>query len=106
MPEATVAQPHEQVELSAAVQDFLKALASPTRQRIMLLFFRGAELSVGEVAERAGVGQPTASEHLSQLKRGGILTSRRRGQSVLYKSDHAGIARALADLQVYLKICC
>jgi DNA-binding transcriptional ArsR family regulator len=96
----------EQVELSTASQDFLKALASPTRQRIMLLFFRGAELSVSEVAERAGVGQPTASEHLSQLKRGGILTSRRQGQSVLYTSDHAGIARALEDLQSYLEVCC
>jgi len=109
MPQAAAgraAPPPEQVELSAPSQDFLKALASPTRQRIMLLFFRGAELSVGEVATRAGVGQPTASEHLSQLKRGGILTSRREGQSVLYKSDHTGIARALADLQAYLKVCC
>ncbi len=109
MPQATAdrpGQPQEPVELSAASQDFLKALANPTRQRIMLLFFRGAELSVGEVAERAGVGQPTASEHLSQLKRGGILTSRRQGQSVLYTSDHAGIARALEDLQSYLEVCC
>lgn len=96
----------EPIGLAPTTHAFLKALASPTRQRIMLLFFRGAELSVGEVAERAGVGQPTASEHLSQLKRGGIMTSRREGQSVLYKSDHAGIARALADLQAYLEICC
>jgi DNA-binding transcriptional ArsR family regulator len=102
--------PHEQAdgqaELSAALQDFLKALANPTRQRIMLLFFRGAELSVGQVAARAGVGQPTASEHLSQLRRGGILSSRRDGQNVLYRSDHAGIRRALADLQAYLEVCC
>src|ERR687896_1743495 len=108
MPRSAAAQatpPSAPVELSAASQDFLKALANPTRQRIMLLFFRGAELSVSEVAERAGVGQPTASQHLSQLKRGGILTSRRQGQSVLYKSDHSGIARALTDIQAYLKVC-
>lgn len=95
-----------QVELSAASQRFLKALASPTRQRIMLLFFGGAELSVGEVAERADVRQPTASVHLDQLRQGGILTSRRSGKSVLYRSDHDGISRALADLQAYLEICC
>ncbi|MQA96696.1 MAG: metalloregulator ArsR/SmtB family transcription factor [Streptosporangiales bacterium] len=94
------------VELTAASQKFLKALANPTRQRIMLLFFRGAELSVGEVAERAGVGQPTASVHLDQLREGGILTSRRSGKSVLYRSDHTGISRALVDLQAYLEVCC
>ncbi|MGI5149554.1 helix-turn-helix domain-containing protein [Plantactinospora sp. CA-294935] len=43
-------------------------------------FAQGAELSVSEVAERAGIGQSTASEQLTLLRRGGILTSRREGQ--------------------------
>lgn len=93
-------------ELSAATNDFLKALASPTRQRIMLLFSQGAELSVGEVAERAGVGQPTASEQLAQLRQGGILTSRKDGKTVLYRADKERTTAALANLQEYLKFCC
>lgn len=94
------------VELQAATLDFLKALANPTRQRIMLLFARGAELSVGEVAERAGVGQSTASEQLALLRRGGIVTSRRDGKIVLYRANREGTLAALADLQAYLLACC
>ncbi|WP_326692330.1 MULTISPECIES: metalloregulator ArsR/SmtB family transcription factor [unclassified Streptomyces] len=93
-------------ELRTATHDFLKALANPTRQRVMLLFARGAELSVNEVAERAGIGQPTASQQLAVLRRGGILTSRRIGKVVLYRSDKEGVSAALTDLQDYLRVCC
>ena len=96
----------EPVELAAATHVFLKALASPTRQRIMLLFARGAELSVNEVAEHAGIGQSTASQQLDLLRRGGIVTSRREGKTVLYRADKQGSATALADLQAYLQNCC
>ncbi|OLT07076.1 hypothetical protein BJF90_45720, partial [Pseudonocardia sp. CNS-004] len=84
------------VELKATTREFLKALTSPTRQRIMLLFARGAELSVGEVAEQVGIGQSTASEQLSVLRRGGIVTSRREGKIVLYRSDRDGALEVLA----------
>ena len=96
----------EPAELSASTHDFLKALASPTRQRIMLLFARGAELSVNEVAELAGIGQSTASQQLDLLRRGAIVTSRREGKTVLYRADRDGSAAALADLQTYLQNCC
>lgn len=94
------------VELSAVTHDFLKALASPTRQRVMLLFARGEELSVGEVAGKAGLGQSTASEQLALLRRGGILTSRRDGKVVLYRANREGVSEALSDLQRYLLACC
>ncbi|ADB32949.1 transcriptional regulator, ArsR family [Kribbella flavida DSM 17836] len=93
-------------ELAEATHEFLKALASPSRQRIMLLFARGAELSVNEVAERAGLGQSNASQQLALLKRGKVLTSRRDGKGVLYRADREGTSSALADLQRYLTICC
>ncbi len=93
-------------ELRPTTHEFLKALASPTRQRIMLLFAKGAELSVGEVAQRAGIGQSTASQQLSLLRRGGIVTSRREGKEVYYRADKDGTTTALADLQAYLQACC
>ncbi|MGP3935547.1 ArsR/SmtB family transcription factor [Nonomuraea sp. KM88] len=96
----------EPVELSPAVHGFLKALASPTRQRIMLLFARGAELSVNQVSQLAGIGQPRASEQLAELKRGGILTSRKEGKVVLYRADKETVASALSNLQAYLQHCC
>jgi DNA-binding transcriptional ArsR family regulator len=94
------------VELKPTTREFLKALTSPTRQRIMLLFAHGAELSVGEVADQAGIGQSTASEQLAILRRAGIVMSRRDGKIVLYRSDRDGALDVLADLQTYLQTCC
>nr|WP_043632478.1 metalloregulator ArsR/SmtB family transcription factor [Nonomuraea candida] len=94
------------MELSAAAGAFLRALDSPVRQRILALFARGAELSVGQVAERAGIGQPRASEQLAELRRGGLLTSRKDGKVTWYRADRQAVAAALSDLQSYLKNCC
>lgn len=94
------------LELTPATHEFLKALASPSRQKVMLLFARGGELSVGEVAEKAGLGQSTASEQLAFLRRGGILTSRRQGKVVLYRANRDGVVAAVGDLQAYLLACC
>ncbi|WP_117212902.1 ArsR/SmtB family transcription factor [Allorhizocola rhizosphaerae] len=92
--------------LSEAAQDFLKALASTSRQQILLLFADGRPRSVGEIAAEAGIGQSTASEQLALLRRGGIMTARREGKIVLYFPDSAGIASALDELQRLLMRCC
>ncbi|RSM47531.1 transcriptional regulator [Actinoplanes sp. ATCC 53533] len=87
-------------------QDFLKALASETRQQIMLLFAGGTQLTVGEVADACGLGQSTTSEQLSLLKRGGLVRSARDGKLVRYRADPTTIAARLADLRSYLACCC
>ncbi|WP_200207788.1 ArsR/SmtB family transcription factor [Micromonospora coerulea] len=92
--------------LGPDTQEFLKALGSPTRQRIMMLFAKGAELSVGEVAERTGISQATASQQLTLLRRGRVVTSRRDGKTVYYRADRDGTLAALAELQSYLMTCC
>ncbi|WP_091349248.1 ArsR/SmtB family transcription factor [Micromonospora rhizosphaerae] len=94
------------VGLAPQTQEFLKALGSPTRQRIMMLFAQGAELSVGEVAERTGISQATASQQLTLLRRGRVVTSRRDGKTVYYRADRGGALAALAELQSYLATCC
>jgi DNA-binding transcriptional ArsR family regulator len=85
---------------------FLKALASEARQQVMLLFAGGAELSVGEVADRLGIGQSTASQQLAQLKDGGLLTSRREAKVVYYRADKERIGAALDRLRAFLDGCC
>ncbi|TDB72840.1 helix-turn-helix transcriptional regulator [Micromonospora sp. KC723] len=92
--------------LGPDTQEFLKALGSPTRQRIMMLFARGAELSVGEVAERTGISQATASQQLILLRRGRVVTSRREGKTVYYRADRDGTLAVLDELQTYLRTCC
>lgn len=85
---------------------FLKALASETRQRLLLLFADGEPHSVGEVAARAEIGQSTASEQLAILRRAGLLSASRQGKTVLYRADRDGIAAQLDELRAFLAICC
>lgn len=92
--------------LSETAQEFLKALASPARQQILLLFVDGKERSVGEIASEAGIGQSTASEQLAMLRRGGLMTSRRDGKTVLYFPDPQRAGEALGELQQLLARCC
>jgi DNA-binding transcriptional ArsR family regulator len=106
LPTPVVGSLDELTDLDPATHEFLKALASPTRQQIMLLFARGAELSVNEIAERAGIGQSTASTQLAILRRGGVVTSDRHGKVVRYRANREGTQAALSDLQRYLSMCC
>lgn len=84
------------------LQVFLKALASTTRQKLFSHFADGEELTVGEVAERAGLGPSTTSEHLAVLRRGGLLQSTRTGKLVRYRADQQGIVELLDQLHSYL----
>ena len=93
-------------ELDRSTRAFLKAMASDKRQEIMLLFAGGAELTVGEVATRAGIGQSTASEQLATLRDGGLVRAERDGKLVRYRAHRDGIAGHLAELQRYLTACC
>jgi DNA-binding transcriptional ArsR family regulator len=92
--------------IDTATQDFLKALASETRQQIMVLFAGGKQLTVGEVAECCGLGQSTASEQLTILKRWGLVQSARDGKLVRYRAHPTAIAARLGELQAYLACCC
>ncbi len=85
---------------------FLKALASETRQEILFLFAQCQELTVGQVAELVGIGQSTASENLSILKRAGIVNSRREGKTVFYMPNQAHMMHQVEQLKEYLETCC
>lgn len=93
-------------ELDSPTRDFLKAMASETRQAILMLFAGGGELTVGDVAEGAGLAQSTASEQLALLRDAGLVRATRDGKIVRYRADRAGITARLAELQRYLAACC
>jgi tellurite resistance protein TerB len=92
--------------VDAATADFLKALASETRQKMLGQFAGGAELTVGELAQRCGLKASTASEHLTLLRRGGLVISRKEGRRVFYRADGTGMARRLETLRDSLARCC
>jgi ArsR family transcriptional regulator len=89
------------------LSDFLKALASETRQKMLFhVFIDGKERTVGEVAQAMGLGQSTVSEHLALLKRGGLLDSRKEGKEVHYRPDRIRIMQTVQKLVDRLSNCC
>src|ERR1700732_121174 len=65
------------------MQEGYKALADPTRRRI-LKYLRGGERNAGELAEYAGIGRPALSHHLMVLKMADLVRVERRGQFQVY----------------------
>ncbi|HOW68924.1 MAG TPA: metalloregulator ArsR/SmtB family transcription factor [Candidatus Paceibacterota bacterium] len=63
---------------------YLRALADPTRLRILALLER-EELSVHEIQEITGLGQSRISTHLGLLQEVGFLESRREGKRIFYR---------------------
>ena len=62
----------------------LRALADPTRLRIVALLERD-ELSVNELQEITRMGQSRISTHLRQLQEAALLQSRREGKRAFYR---------------------
>jgi len=61
--------------------DTLKVLAHPVRLRILALL-QGGELCVCEVADVLGLAPSTVSEHLTGLRRTGLVRERKVGRWV------------------------
>lgn len=63
--------------------DLLKALAHPARLRILALLREG-QLCVCQITAILGIPTSTASEHLTELRRAGLLAERKDGRWVYY----------------------
>jgi len=86
--------------------EFAKSLASESRINILLLFADGKEMTVNQIAEAIQLGQPTTSEHLSVMKRAGVLVSTKRGKEVYYRPNRLRIKHSLKLLTNVINNCC
>jgi len=68
----------------AAADRMLKALADPTRLRIVGLLQAG-EVCVCHIHGSLKISQPKASRHLAYLRRAGVVTGEKRGLWVYYR---------------------
>ncbi|RLD96357.1 MAG: transcriptional regulator [Aquificota bacterium] len=69
--------------LYSDLADYLKALAHPTRLRILKALLNG-EMCVKSLWEELGLQQSNVSQHLTTLKSRGIISSRREGAKICY----------------------
>jgi len=82
---------------------FLKAIAEPTRLRLISLVAAhdGAEACVCELTDPVGLSQPTVSHHLKVLVDAGLLAREQRGRWAYYRlipDALTSLAHVLADV--------
>jgi ArsR family transcriptional regulator len=70
---------------------FAKAIADDTRQKIMSACCC-SEVSVGDLAGKLQVTQPTVSHHLAILREAGLVESREEGKQTFYTLNQERIA--------------
>lgn len=66
-----------------AMNDVFKALADPTRRRILELLSE-KDLSAGEIADCFQISKPSISHHLNILKNVSLIMDERHGQLIIY----------------------
>jgi DNA-binding transcriptional ArsR family regulator len=70
----------------------LKTIADPTRRAVLEAILKEGEISVGALVQRFDVSQPAISQHLKKLHAAGLVTERKEGRNVHYRSVREGLA--------------
>lgn len=88
----------------AALARVGRALADPTRCRILIALLDGASYP-GRIADQLGLTRSNVSNHLSCLRGCGLVVATYQGRQVHYALADAHLARALSELvQVVLAV--
>jgi len=64
-------------------EEIFKALADPTRRRILRLLGK-REMNAGDIAARFDISAPSMSHHFNVLKGADLIFARRDGQQIFY----------------------
>ena len=83
---------------ASTTSDAFNAVAEP-RRRSILSFLALQERAVGEIVIALGFEQPSVSKHLRVLKDVGLVTARREGRNMLYRTE----AQALRPLHEWTR---
>jgi DNA-binding transcriptional ArsR family regulator len=78
-----------------------QSLSDPTRRRLYEHLAATGEQTVRMLTDFAGTSQPTVSNHLSLLKRAGLVTDRHAGRQTHYSATPDGLKPLAGWLSVY-----
>jgi DNA-binding transcriptional ArsR family regulator len=73
-----------------------KALADPTRRRVLTLL-RNGPLTAGELADHFEVSKATMSAHFAVLREAGLIDSTKRGTTITYFLKLSVLEEALLE---------
>ncbi|RUL77764.1 transcriptional regulator [Dyella choica] len=83
------------------VVGMLKAVGNQNRLLLLCQMLDGKR-SVNDLAETLGVAQSVVSQHLSLLRREGLVQGRREGQSIYYRISDERVHALMAALHEVL----
>jgi DNA-binding transcriptional ArsR family regulator len=75
---------------AATTSDPFNAIAEPRRRHI-LEFVAAEERSVGEIVDALALNQPSVSKHLQVLLDVGLVSARRDGRRMMYRTNPEGL---------------
>ncbi len=85
------------------IVNYHKALADPTRLRILLLLSEG-EMNGHTLAEKLNISQPTVTHHAAKLREAALITERRDKNTVYFAQNRYFIQQhAVASLKFIFK---
>jgi DNA-binding transcriptional ArsR family regulator len=91
------------INKESAMSEVYKALADPTRRRILELL-RDGEMNAGDLAGHVSVAKPTLSGHLNVLKAAGLIDVTRQGTSLIYRLNTSVLEDAIFALMNAFKV--
>lgn len=77
------------------MSDVFEALAHPVRREILKLL-RRRPMSAGELSEHFTIAKPTLSGHFAVLKNADLVTTERKGTTIIYRMNMSVMEEALA----------
>ena len=89
-------------ELTIARAEILKAIAQPTRMKI-IEFLRDGERCVCEIFPAIDEEQSNTSRHLNVMQGCGILARRKEGIKIMYRLKHPEVLEILELVSAILK---
>jgi DNA-binding transcriptional ArsR family regulator len=78
------------VPRAATTSDVFNAIAEP-RRRDILVYLAAQERPVGDIVAALGLGQPSVSKHLKVLREVDLVSVRREGRQVFYRTNPVAI---------------
>lgn len=84
-------------ELGQAETIFNVLAHAQRRQILLVLRFRGCEMTAGEIAERFACAWPTTSRHLRILERAKLVRVKKRGRERVYKLDRSKLRTTVGE---------
>jgi len=78
------------------------ALGDPHRQRILLLFEPGEELSMLQILDTTPLSRTAVSHHLRVMREAGVLSAEKVGKEMFYRIDKDYVRDQLAAVIAYI----